>query len=631
MTLNIKKIEAALPWVHTSQAPNNNDIIDLSKATFETRLELSKHISVQISKSFVLNFGAGHIDLSKTSVYLLMRISLYADMDFKITKSLKGIRKESQLRADLYNNAINELIHKGYIIKNQSDLYVTTKSHILIKPKNQEEVKSALYIPHYSFLSDITTYSMSLNAIRSMFFFLGNMSKYGYTGNLTRLYKNKLVKKDIKYGRMLYNRNISSVLNSLNALVKHNIIDFTIRDLANDTSIDTRQLDNEDTCKLDANMILTKFDIAQTRVDVNKIDKLKSVVYLKSDAARNINLSSVAEIQDVFDTNGLDYFEIFANNEGVFVVENNDSNKFIALKNQLFSLLDTAGLALYRDCLNNFVAANQTEMRIWVQTNKCFSIFKDFYINVALQALILRNLEDLAPKQQDFINLEYNGHTYGMSCTAFNDSIMYFAKSSNINRLVSFINGWETNMKQYPHSSERISSTYETCYPSLKYVREIYTYKTKKLYEQTVVQTSADISFQVFETLLPQILEATGSTEETIVNTYLRNINADASRRIATQNIIDSVDEYQASVTSQMSEFMINLLTKAGAKGVLTQYTDETVTIVNDFFTDLLNIDVSHKKAAITTHQKSIKIEELRLKMVREIQKLAILTTNDLL
>lgn len=350
----------------------------LHKKIDKSSIEKTGSGNVKIDRNFIISLVNSELNVPSSTIDLLLSMSLYIDVDCKLTISLESLRKQIGMREDTFKFALERAISLDLIeVKNDTDYF--SKIHINI----DSNITKYTYIPNLKLFTTPGFKALNLNQKRLLLYFIAAVP-VGYVTKvaINNLYNNSLHREG-KGVKCFYN--YREVIEALILFTNLGFIELKIH--VNDVK---KNIINEDN--------LIDYDCAQLIKDNLEIPKEKArTKWLYLAKRKNINISVSVIQTDVLSLNASmeEISDIARENDMPIEFVNCETHfkYLIGYKNELVENFGLRGLEIYREQLRNYFADSGHMLDYYMTKNKFANYFKDYYVDKAVQSELMNLIE----------------------------------------------------------------------------------------------------------------------------------------------------------------------------------------------------------------------------------------------
>lgn len=465
------------------------------------------YIVARISANFLKNFGLKSFNKpSLVASVILLRLTRYVDVDFKIQIDFEALYSEMGIRSDVFYAAIDSLIKRGYILKKFDGYYVTEKSHVIIREGSDE-----LFAPNLEILSNYNTLGLlKPKTVNFLYYLIGNTvspnAKYTRTYQVCSLYTNKFKKENVGFN--LFN-SLKELLSSIISLASNGLIEARFKNKVTKQEFLVQKALLNENDELSLMKSILKFfgysiNESEKLVKNNNIQHFNVVIKVLVDSEKFYqNTANFMEFKNELATYGLAAENIFSL-EDDFSYENNEINLFISIKNRLIQVIGhVLGTQIYRDALRYFLSEKHDRLFAYhlSGTGKAVNIFKKYYLMPYLEHLLFSTLERFKLEGEfTFDNPMIPVATYNTSITheQFNGLINWITEG-DLTTLAKICE------KLFVH--KEIKEKLFKQYPAFRKLTVNYQDKINKYYKKYVMEAHIQMDITKFEMEIKKIVE----------------------------------------------------------------------------------------------------------------------------
>lgn len=371
----------------------------------------------------VFSIGKGTLDLSASTIDLLMYISPYVDLDLRINIDLFDVKQSLQMQYRTFYHALFEAESRGLLEKRGS--YYYSNFHILTDGKNGGTYQKLLK----EFTSPVVL-NYTLNVKRFFYYCMArSFNGHAFKSTVENLYKNKL---QVQEFGISYFENYIAMATSLFELIRNDQI--TVQLLYDEKkgkgpilTADTPNFENifHEFCEYDPVMK------RKTRTSKYKSEKHKIKIKVTERVVKD-ELDVCASICE---------FNNLADHYGICHEDMSDKTKniMISYKNELFNRLGVLGIDIFRNALELYLKENA---RIILEAD----LVRDKAANYLMDFYILKEVENIlvgAALQPRLLAKKNHLHIASISCAGYlvpiqsvDELLRYFMDRGSENHII---------------------------------------------------------------------------------------------------------------------------------------------------------------------------------------------------
>ncbi|CAM4025051.1 hypothetical protein L1N85_17025 [Paenibacillus alkaliterrae] len=331
----------------------------------------------KLDRNLLRDFANKNLDITKTAINLIIRLTPYIDRDGRIHIDEEVIRKEMYCERQVFKRALNELMNTSYKGKNlltHENGYYVSCFHISSNGENTYQKSLPIL-----FTSDFL--NLTLNQTRLFLYILtSNIHNQYNKVAIENLYDNKL--HDSKHGLRVYDA-YKRVSDDLMILNDKGLINIRIpRENASDLTLEASNHEHKKFFHLTCDFVNDR------KGRTSKYNKRKHVIGLRVhpnvfSQESIINRASETELR------------IFADRYQLFHEDMRDEtiNYITGKKNDFMELFGQAGLEMYRHSLKKYFKEKHSDVLYYDLLEKAANYFSDFYLLEEVKKVIVAALK----------------------------------------------------------------------------------------------------------------------------------------------------------------------------------------------------------------------------------------------
>ncbi|WP_107937347.1 hypothetical protein [Ureibacillus chungkukjangi] len=576
----------------------------------------TQYYSTKISADFFISLGKSSFKKpSFTALTLLMCVSRYVDVDFKIQTSWDNIYQQVGIRSDLFVPALKNLISLGFIVKKHDGYYVTEKSHVLISKGTD-----TLFIPNFKLLSDYKFLkTLKPKMINFLYFLLGKSispkANYTRTYDVCSLYKNHYQKDNVGFDLF---KTLKGLLTAIIVLARKGLLEATFLPKSN-TGLkdsyffvninDIKNLDDEEVM----NRLLSYLGYTYTedgRLGKNPgVNKYKITLKVCEFNSTNNNISNLAEFEKELSIYSLSIENIFSH-EDIFKLDDNAINLFINLKKNLISLVGpTISVKIYRDALRYFLSEKHNHLYAYnvTRVEKAGSIFKKYYLMPYLKQTTKQIIErirlesDFFFENEDIKVAEYNTL---ISHENFKGILKFIGDHADIITLKETL-----DMFNEPKVHSLISEYYPSALSGLEnnMNEKIYNLYAKYVIENNVKMDIQTFKNNVIENVMPVLESHAKVTFEALISQFVESYDG----ALKHDSIKQETEKYHYSIAALHKTYIRSQIEYV-LKGETAMYNNYAPAVLQEVYESILESKSVETLVNLTNEQQQLLIKQAK-------------------
>ncbi|GGC87917.1 hypothetical protein GCM10007216_18330 [Thalassobacillus devorans] len=328
----------------------------------------------KLNRELLRDFSLGELELSKTAINLIIRLTPYIDRDGHIHLDREAIRKQMFCENRSFEKALKELCETDYKGKK---LLICKDGHFISNFHLSTNGRES-YLRNFPFLNTYKFLNLSTNQTR-LFLYIATLNVHNDWKRVAveNLYKNKL--HDRKYGMPVYD-DYKTMYKDLFHLSDEGLISLRLPEEKG--KIDSR----------DPNYKKLFHEMCGFRN--NK--KRRTSKYYKSKHAIGLKVNEDIYNQPaVSNQAGTEEIRLLSNRYHMFHEDLKEEtfNFIIGQKNTMMELFSLSGLHIYRASLEKYFAEKHENIIYYNLKNKAANHFTDFYLLEEVKKVILGALK----------------------------------------------------------------------------------------------------------------------------------------------------------------------------------------------------------------------------------------------
>ncbi len=372
------------------------------------------------SRAIIQEFGKGLLDISSSTINLLMYLSPYVDLDGKINISMEQAKFDMYMQQRTLDLAIREALSYRLLYKKGNDYY--SKFHIHTDG-NSNDLRYVKLIPAYT---SKEVFSYSLRTKRLFYYFL-SAKRIGtwHQIHIENLYKNR--EKNVNIG-VNYFDSAKEVLDALLELMENGHIEIELP-LKNGLTLNKKTANYEHLLKL---YFGYKDDGRKKRITRREsANRVLNVRISNSIIQEDLKVQASAnEIKLITAKHGIPFTKIKEKNLGYL----------IQYKNELFNLIGEAGIAIYRNAIEQYIEKNAFDWLHYNDTDKLANYFMTYHLleeikMALLNAAVLQKNLGIGLEKRALLPIRHN---YKLDSFQVGALLGYFLANASIQHKIEF-------------------------------------------------------------------------------------------------------------------------------------------------------------------------------------------------
>ena len=330
--------------------------------------------TAKLNRELVGDFSTRNLDITKTALHIILRLTPFVDHDGRIQFDKEIIRREMFIDRNSFDRALQELQnteYKGKKLLSEENGYYVSSFHT---PSNGKKT----YLNHLPIFNSAEFLSLSLNQTR-LFLYIATLNvNFDYKKvAVENLYKNKLHGDNC--GVSFYD-SYQDMVKDLFFLIDSGFV--SVRLPGESLILDKDTVGFKEAFHKKCGFVNNR------KQRTSKYHKTKHVIGLKvygelSKEKANSNKASESEIRLLGER-----FNMFHED-----IQQKTFNFFIEKKNSLMEEYGVAGLQIYRNSLEKYFSEKNENIVYYDQLDKAVNYFTDFYLLEEIKKVILAALK----------------------------------------------------------------------------------------------------------------------------------------------------------------------------------------------------------------------------------------------
>lgn len=322
------------------------------------------------SRDLVFKFGKGDLDISGSTMNLLMYLSPYVDLEGKINIDLEQAKYDLYMQQSTFERALTELFTLRLLYKSGEHFF--SRFHIHTDGRSPEQ----RYIKLLKAFTSPKVCGYPLRTKRLFYYFVG-AKRLGswHQVRIENLYRNRSHQDDTG---VKYFDTCKEVVATLCVLIQDGLIELK---LGSSNELLTKDYPNIE------GRLFSFFEIEKgvRKSRMHKRDVVNRTISVRIPnelAANEYRVkASEEEIRILMENQHVPFHEIKRAN----------LNYMISYKNELFSMIGPEGIALYRNALHSFIETHSFDLLYYNEHDKLANYFMDYYLLEEIKNVLIQS------------------------------------------------------------------------------------------------------------------------------------------------------------------------------------------------------------------------------------------------